>query len=309
MDSSCIGWNAEKKWLPQVRTALVSAGDRLAILEMAGGDLHELHMLQHLQESLLESEKISKPLRLVADRACVSRQLVERLLAAGQPFVLPLRKNRVSDDMYSRTPERYFKFCKRRIGWLEEEQKIGVHTVRLLLFHDPVLGGYQANTYRARYMDEEKDRQWLEERERRAGWIAMWTNTAMKPSEVFEVYKMRQHVEQVVDRLRNHILAEGSYMRNDDQLQGWLWVVLLALQVHWYILDRLKAVGLLKHWSVDEVLRELREIRREPTPTGWRLTPVSQGVRNMLNKLGVGCVHMGIKHESGFKVFNTAISL
>ncbi len=286
IDSSCLGWNAEKKWLPQVRTAVLSAGDRPVILEMAGGNLHEIHMLQHLQESLFESEKISKPLTLVSDRACASSKLVERLLSAGHPFVLPLRKNMVSDELYGKTPEQYFKFCKRRIGWLEEEHKIGGHSVRLLLFHDPVLGGHQVNTYRARYMDEAKDREWLEERERRAGWIALWTNTDMKPGEVFEIYKMRQHVEEVVDRIRNHILAEGSYMRNDDQLQGWLWVVLLALQVHWYILDRLKTVGLLKRWSVDEVLRELREIRKEPTPAGWRLTPVSRGVRNMLAKLG-----------------------
>ncbi len=166
---SCIGWNAEKKRLPQVRTVLVSAGDRLATLKMAGSDLHELHMLQHLQESLLELEKISKSLTLVADRACVSQQRVERLLTAGQPSVLLLRKNMVSNDLYSRTPERYFKFCKHQIGWLEEKQKIGAHTARLLLFHNPVLGGYQANTYRARYMDEEKDRRWLEERERLTG--------------------------------------------------------------------------------------------------------------------------------------------
>ncbi len=139
-----------------MRTALVSAGDRLAILEMAGGDLHELHMLQHLQESLFESEKISKRLTLVSDRACVSRHLVEHLLSAGQPFVLPLRKNMVSEDLYSRRPERYFKFCKRRIGWLEAKEQIGTYTVRLLLFHDPVLAGYQ-----------EKDRRWLAERERR----------------------------------------------------------------------------------------------------------------------------------------------
>ncbi len=59
-------------------------------------------------------------------------------------------------------------------------------------------------------------------------------------------------------RLCNHILAEGSCMRGDDQ-------------VCWYILDRLKAVGLLKCWSVDEALREP--------------TPVSPGVRNMLSKL------------------------
>ena len=61
-------------------------------------DLHELHMLQHLQESLLELEKISKPLTLVADKACVSRQLVKCLVAAGQPSVLPLRKNMVSNE-------------------------------------------------------------------------------------------------------------------------------------------------------------------------------------------------------------------
>ena len=71
--------------------------------------------------------------------------------------------------------------------------------------------------------------------------------------------KMRQHVEQVVDRLCNYILAEGSYMRSDDR-------------VHWYILDRLKAVGLLKHWSVDEEFGSSRLF--------------CEGVRDMLSKLG-----------------------
>ncbi len=80
-------------------------------------------------------------------------------------------------------------------------------------------------------------------------------------------------------------------MHSDDPLQDWLWVVLLALQVHWYILDRLKAAGLLKRWSVDDVLRELREIRKEPVPTGWQLTPVSQGVRKEYKTQKLVCYH------------------
>ena len=108
----------------------------------------------------------------------------------------------------------------------------------------------------------------------------------MELSEVYEVYKMRQHVEEVVDRFRNHLLAERTYARTDEQIQGWIWVALHVLQVHWFLLDRLKGAGLLKKWSVEDVLKELREIRREPTPAGWRLTPVSRSVRNMLTKLG-----------------------
>ena len=285
IDSACLGWNAEKKWLPQVRTGIVSAGDRPVMLELAGGNLHEIHMIR-LLEDRLSDHGIEKKLILVADRACASRQLVEEFSSKGQPFVLPLRKNMVSVDEYMKVPDRYFKFCKRRIGWREIEDKVGGKPVRLLLFHDPVLGGHQANTYRARYMDEGKDREWLEEREASAGWIALWTNTDLKPQEVFETYKMRQHVEEIVDRFRNHLLAEGSYMRDDDKLQGWLWVAMLALQVHWFILDALKQAKLLSKWSVEEVLSELREIRREPTPDGWRITPVPRGTRNMLERLG-----------------------
>lgn len=286
IDSSCFGWNAEKKWLPQVRIGLVSAGDRPVMMELTGGNLHEIHMIKHLQESLSDFG-IEKPLILVSDRACASRQLVEQLMGQNQPFVFPLRKNMVAKEEYQKSPGGYFKFCNRRIGWRETCETIGEHKVRLLLFHDPVLGGHQINTYRGRYMDEGKDEQWLKEREQYASWIALWTNTDLKPQEVFETYKMRQHIEEIVDRFRNHLLAEGSYMRSDEKLQGWLWVAMLSLQVHWFILDRLRQSGLLKRWSVDEVLRELREIRREPTPEGWRLTPVSNGTKNMITKLGL----------------------
>lgn len=283
IDSSCYGWNAEKKWLPQVRTGVLSSGDRPVLLELAGGNLHELHMIKHMQESL--PDNITNPLILVSDRACSSKKFIGELLEKGQQFVLPLRKNMVKEEEYKGYPGGFFKFCKRRVGWRELSDEIGGNKVRLLLYHDSVLGGHQVNTYRARYMDEGKDISWLKERELRAGWIAIYTNTDMSAKEVFEVYKMRQHVEEVIDRLRNHLLAEGSYMRDDYKLQGWLWITLLALQVHWYILDRLRVQGLLSRWSVEDVLRELREIRKEPTPAGWRLTPVSNSVKKLLSKM------------------------
>lgn len=284
IDSACWGWNAERKWLPQVRIGIVSSGERPALMEMTGGNLHEIPTLTFIQEAL-SACGVQKPLIWVADRGCASSSLAVQLVKQNQLFVLPLRKNMVEAQEYRKEPEAYFSFCKRRIGWREVSQVVEDRTIRLLLFHDPVLGGYQVNTYRARYMEEGKQRAWLWEKEQSAGWIALWTNTDLSAQEVFEIYKMRQHVEEVVDRFRNHLLAEGSFMREDEKLLGWLWVVLLALQVHWFLLDRLRQAGLLKRWSVEEVLRELREIRQEPTPAGWRLTPVPQSTRNLLEKL------------------------
>ncbi len=209
IDSACYGWNAEKKYLPQVRMMLLSARERITMMEVAGGNLHEVHMLAELQERL--KDQIDAPLIFVTDRACASH-----------------------------------------------------------------------STYRQQYLEERITREELHRKEQRAGKIALVTNTDMEPSEVYEVYKMRQHVEEVVDRFRNHLLAERTYARTDEQIQGWIWVALHVLQVHWFLLDRLKGAGLLKKWSVEDVLKELREIRREPTPTGWRFTPISNSVKRVL---------------------------
>ena len=65
IDSACYGWNAEKKYLPQVRMMLLSAGERIALMEVAGGNLHEVHMLAELQERL--KDQIAVPLILVTD--------------------------------------------------------------------------------------------------------------------------------------------------------------------------------------------------------------------------------------------------
>ena len=73
------------------------------------------------------------------------------------------------------------------------------------------------------------------------GSISVITNLRVSGEIVYDMLKSRTEIEQAYDTFKNTIHADRSYMRDDQQLQGWMFVNFMAVMMHYRIYAMLKS--------------------------------------------------------------------
>jgi transposase len=71
---------------------------------------------------------------------------------------------------------------------------------------------------------------------RLAGVIGLVSDLDVEARVVFEQYKSRVEIEQVFDFMKNDLGADRCYLRGEDCVRGYFFVVLLAMRVYFKIL-------------------------------------------------------------------------
>ena len=81
------------------------------------------------------------------------------------------------------------------------------------------------------------------------------------PQDIYSQYKSRGAIEQLFDSFKNLLLADRTYMRIDEGLEGWLFVNHIALTWYYKIYSALLAAKLLTKFAVNDVLLRAEKIR------------------------------------------------
>ena len=77
---------------------------------------------------------------------------------------------------------------------------------------------------------------------RRMGTLSVVTNLKASGEIVYQMLKSRADIERSYDTFKNTIHADRTYMRDDYQLQGWMFVNFIALILHYRIYSILKEI-------------------------------------------------------------------
>lgn len=93
------------------------------------------------------------------------------------------------------------------------------------------------------------------------GTLALLTDTGLDPRELYELYKQRNDIETAFDALKNTLEADRSHMQNQHSLQGYLFVLWLALYAYAGILEHLKRKELTNKYGVLDVLEYASKIQ------------------------------------------------
>lgn len=72
--------------------------------------------------------------------------------------------------------------------------------------------------------------------------------------------KSHADIEQPHDTCENTIHADRTYMRDDYQLQGWIFVNFVVHILHYRIYSILKNKDLLKRYSPEDVMEHLEQV-------------------------------------------------
>jgi hypothetical protein len=229
---------------------------------------------------------------VVMDKGFASKSNIEALENGGLRFIIPLPRNSalISYEKIQGGDKRlfdgYFKYEGRYI-WhytiVPDAKK------SLTVFLDEELRSREQKDYLDRIdngvLDYSIDA--FHDRQYRLGTIAVIENTGSRPHDVFAVYKTRGDIETMIDALKNIVEADRTYMRNEQALEGWMFINLIALKWYYTILNLLKKQGLNKKYSPTDFLLFLSEIKKVKINNLWYDAELTRNSRELLESLNI----------------------
>lgn len=121
----------------------------------------------------------------------------------------------------------------------------------------------------------------------RMGTIAVITNLKVSGEIVYDMLKSRVDIEQSYDTFKNTINADRSYMRDDYQLQGWMFVNFIALVLHYRIYNILRQKDQLRRYSPMDVIEHLEKVSKLRIGEEWKLSEIPKKSRNIIEELEI----------------------
>ena len=223
---------------------------------------------------------------VIADKGFHSHANVELLVSGGIKFIIPLKRDSalIHYDQIQNATQR-FKYNDRYI-WYATWEENGMQVVG---FRDDKLKVQEEKDYLDRTITkpESYDEAGFHKRRHAFGTITTVTNTSFTAEQLYTTYKSRNTVEVMFDGLKNILVADSSYMQNEDALQGWMFVNHVALQWYYIIYKMLHQAKQLSRYSVSDFIRQLYEIKTVRINGQWLPEPQIKATLTMLEKLNI----------------------
>lgn len=288
--SSVPGYNSERDFLPQIHLIFLFSLDHHlpSYFRMVAGSIRDVSSL-----ALTIKEAGVQHAALIGDKGFYSEDNVLALEKEGLHYLLPLKRNSSLID-YSKiqTGDRrafdgYFLFEKRAIWYYSYRLREGELTGRqITVFMDERLKAEEEKDYLSRA--DKVDTTTLETFftvQHRMGTISVITDLDESGERIYNLLKSRAEIETMFDTFKNVLHADRAYMRDDYQLEGWMFINFVAL-VFYYRLYRLLADNsLLKKYSPGDVLLHLSRVYRLKIQDRWLTAEIPKQTRDILEKL------------------------
>jgi hypothetical protein len=121
----------------------------------------------------------------------------------------------------------------------------------------------------------------------RMGTIAVLTDLGEDGERIFKLLESRVDIEQLYDTFRNTIHADRSYMRDDYQLNGWLFVNFISMMLYYRIYNLLVSHSMLRKYSPMDVLEHLSMVQMLSVEGQWIMTEIPKKTREIIDTLEI----------------------
>jgi len=309
--SATLGHNSDEEYVPQVNIALVFSIDKMqpSFFRMVAGSISGVStVVMSLRES-----GVSRAV-MVGDKGLYSERNAREAEKNGLEYIFPLKRNNSLIDygvIRSGDEKRfdgYFMF-NRRVIWYsqrdlesgefprrttkvdddgrKEEAEAEMTRRRVIIFLDEKLKTEEKKDFLTHVEAGEKRMKEYFEYQDKFGTITVITNSNFHPKRVFELLKSRVNIEQLFDMFRNLLHADRSYMRDDEHLEGWMFVNFVAMLMYYRIYGVLLRKGLLKRYSPNDVMVHLSRVHKVRVAGRWMLAEVPKTSRIILRSIGI----------------------
>jgi transposase len=216
---------------------------------------------------------------LVGDTGFYSSGNVEDLEGKGIHYILPLKSNSKLIP-YDREMRRYFLYEDRPVWYTLLPGKRNIY-----IFQDSSLKAEEEKDFLRREEGKRGAVSRFRSIENRMGKIAVITDLKVSGEVIYDMLKTRVDIEQCYDTLKNTIHADRTYVRDDYQMQGWMFVNFIALMLHYRIFNLLRKRDLLKHYSPRDVIEHLERISRLKIGDEWKYSEIPKKSRKIMEEL------------------------
>ncbi len=233
--------------------------------------------------STMEESGISD-IVLVGDTGFYSSENVKNLEEKGIHYILPLKRNStlISYDMKMK---RYFPYEDRPVWYSMSPGKRNIY-----IFQDTSLRAEEEKDFLRREEGKRGAVSRFRSIENRMGKIAVMTDLKVSGEVIYDMLKTRVDIEQAYDTLKNTIHADRTYVRDDYQMQGWMFVNFIALMLHYRIYNILRKRDLLKHYSPKDIIEHLERISRLKIGDEWKYSEIPKKSRKIMDDLDLHIV-------------------
>jgi transposase len=284
LPSAAPGYNSSREYGPQIKMILVHSLDLSTpvFYRFVPGSISDVSTI-----SLTVAEAGINRAVLIGDKGFHSRRNVEFLEEEGLDYVLPLKRNSREIDYGpvesgdKKEFQGYFIHQRRPIWYYERMHE----NRRVVTFLDETLKSEEARDYMLRIEKEEACLEDYYEKQHSMGTLSVITNHESSAKESFALLKGRMEIESVIDTFKNTLQADRTYMRDDESMEGWLFINFLALQMHYQIYNKLREENLLAKYSPKDVLMHLARLHKIKIQEEWRTSETPRKTKEIIQKL------------------------
>ena len=278
-----IGYSATKAYRPQVNLLYIfdKEGHSPLYYRLLPGNIREV---KSFQLSLKESG-LSKAV-IIADKGFYSNANIQELEDNQLSYIIPLQRSsslinyKALQPLDKKNLSGYFTYAKRTI-WYSTNNKV-------TLFLDEELRLAEERDYlnRIETHPEKYSLELFHERQHTFGTMALISNIAEStPETLYCQYKSRCAIEQLFDSFKNLLVADRTYMRTDEGLEGWMFVNFIALSWYYKIYAKLLDNNLLTHYSVSDVLQRSAKIKKVRINDTWYTSEITAKTQKLLTAI------------------------
>jgi len=251
-----------------------------AYIRVLPGSIRDVSTIERLVKDVPDDVELI----MITDKGFYSGDNVGLLENNAIFYVIPLRRD-LKIIQYPESYENYFKFRDRNVMYhsykLDEKKKV-------IIYFDPKLMGEEENTYLDLITTGTRDLEGFQARKGWFGTLAVLTKLEKSADEVYSFYKQRGDIEEVFDVMKNVLNADRSYLRTEEHMRGYMFIILLSLIIHYRLLNKLRGAELINVISVKEFLIHLSKIYVVEDNVGSELfSEVPKKARLLLEKTGV----------------------
>jgi len=295
--SSVTGFNSKRDFSPQVHLIFLFSLDQHmpSYFRMVPGSIRDVSSLV-----LTVKEAGVMNAVLIGDKGFFSEDNVLDLEEEGEGnlhYIFPLKRDSALID-YSkihkgdkRSFDGYFRFEKRVIWHYSYYVNGGaLKGKKIVVFLDERLKTEEEKDYIARIEDDEDSKKTIEdfyEIQHRQGTIAVITDLYDDAERIYNVLKSRSEIETMFDTFKNVLQADRAYMRDDYQMEGWMFINFLALVFYYKVYRLLSDNDLLKRYSPKDVLIHLLRIHKLEIQDQWVTSEIPKKTRDILERLNL----------------------
>ncbi len=295
--SSMTGYNSKKDYAPQVNLLYLFSLTRKTPVYFRTL-IGSISSVSSLTLSIKESG--AKDVVLVGDKGFYSEANVTDLEKQEVHYILPLKRDSslINYDVLRSGDARlftgHFVFERRAIHY----HSYDIGNRRMLIFLDDKLRAEEMKDALER-LEKEREETGNDDKEQfynanhRMGTIAVITDLKTRDGkeingkEVYSFLKQRVNIEQLYDTFKNTLEADRSYMRDDYQLEGWMFINFIAILLYYKLYNLLVDKDALSKYSIKDVLLHLERIQKLRIGDKWITAEIPKKTRTLLEKLEV----------------------